>query len=52
MNTPIRWYERITIDPEAPAGKPVVCGAGPAVELSSSSPAQGWNEAEIPANYP
>ena len=44
--------DRIVIDPEVLAGKPVIRGTRIAVELVIDLLAQGWPEAEILRNYP
>ncbi|MGE0825938.1 MAG: DUF433 domain-containing protein [Candidatus Binatia bacterium] len=48
----MHWQERIVIDPEILAGKPVVKGTRLAVEFIMELLAQGWPEAEILRNYP
>lgn len=44
--------ERIVVDPEILAGKPVVRGTRLAVEFVIDLLAQGWSESEILENYP
>jgi uncharacterized protein (DUF433 family) len=44
--------ERITLDPAVLAGKPVVRGTRLSVEFLIGLMAEGWNEADILANYP
>ncbi len=44
--------ERITLDPEILAGKPVVCGTRLSVEFVIGLMADRWSEADILANYP
>jgi len=44
--------DRITIDPQTLAGKPIVKGARLAVEFIIDLLAQGWTEEEILRNYP
>jgi uncharacterized protein (DUF433 family) len=46
------WQERIQIDPDVLAGKPVVRGTRLAVEFVIDLLAEGWSEAEILRNYP
>ena len=46
------WRERIVIDPEILAGKPIVRGTRLAVEFIIDLLAQGWTEAELLHNYP
>lgn len=46
------WSERILVDPEILAGKPVIRGTRLAVELILDLLAAGQSEAEILANYP
>jgi uncharacterized protein (DUF433 family) len=46
------WPERITVDPEILAGKPVIRGTRIAVELILQLLAAGQSENEILANYP
>jgi uncharacterized protein (DUF433 family) len=46
------WPERIIVDPEILAGKPVVRGTRLAVELILELLAAGQSEDEILANYP
>jgi uncharacterized protein (DUF433 family) len=43
---------RITLDPKVLAGKPVVRGTRLSVEFVIGLMAEGWNEADILANYP
>jgi uncharacterized protein (DUF433 family) len=43
---------RITLNPEILAGKPVIRGTRLSVELVIGLMADGWDEAEILANYP
>ena len=44
--------DRITLDPQVLAGKPVVRGTRLSVEFLIGLMADGWSEAEILANYP
>ena len=46
------WPERIIVDPEILAGKPVIRGARLAVEFILDLLAAGQSEADIVANYP
>ena len=46
------WRERIVVDPEVLAGKPVVRGTRIAVEFVVELLASGWSQEEILANYP
>jgi uncharacterized protein (DUF433 family) len=46
------WPERIVVDPETLAGKPVIRGTRIAVELVLELLAAGQSEGEILANYP
>ena len=46
------WPERITVDPEILAGKPVIRGTRIAVELILQLLAAGQSENEILTNYP
>jgi uncharacterized protein (DUF433 family) len=45
-------YPRIALDPKVLAGKPVVRGTRLAVAFVIGLMADGWDEAEILANYP
>jgi uncharacterized protein (DUF433 family) len=47
----VPWSERITVDPEILAGKPVIRGTRIAVELILQLLAAGQSENEILANY-
>jgi uncharacterized protein (DUF433 family) len=44
--------ERITIDPQTLAGKPVVRGTRLAVEFIVDLLAQGWSDDDVLRNYP
>ncbi len=44
--------ERISVDPEVLAGKPVVRGTRIAVDLVIDLLAQGWTEADVLEGYP
>jgi uncharacterized protein (DUF433 family) len=46
------WPERVTVDPEILAGKPVIRGTRIAVELVLELLAAGQSEADILDNYP
>ena len=46
------WPERVVIDPEILAGKPIIRGTRLAVEFILELLAAGQNEAEILDNYP
>ena len=46
------WKDRIVLNPEVLAGKPIVKGTRLAVEFIIDLLAQGWNEADILQNYP
>lgn len=46
------WQDRIVIDPEILAGKPVVKGTRLAVDFVIDLLAHGWTEMEILSNYP
>ena len=46
------WPERMTIDPEVLAGKPVIRGTRVAVEFILDLLATGQSESEILSNYP
>jgi uncharacterized protein (DUF433 family) len=46
------WEERIELNPEILAGKPVIKGSRLAVELIVDLLAQGWSEEAILKNYP
>ena len=48
----MKWQERIVVDPEIMAGKPVVKGTRLAVEFIVDLLAQGWPQTEIMRNYP
>ena len=47
----MNWQDRITADPAALVGKPVIRGARLAVEFVLGLIAQGWREPEIARNY-
>jgi len=46
------WKDRIVLDPEVLAGKPIVKGTRLAVEFIIDLLAQGWSETDILQNYP
>ena len=46
----MNWQDRITADPAALVGKPVIRGARLAVEFVLGLIAQGWSEQEIARN--
>ena len=48
----MNWQERIVLDSNILAGKPVVNGTRLAVEFIVDLLAQGWTEADILRNYP
>ena len=45
-------HPRIALDPDVLAGKPVIRGTRLSVEFVIGLMADGWNEADILANYP
>ena len=45
-------HPRITVDPKVLVGKPVIQGTRLSVEFIIGLMADGWDEAEILANYP
>ena len=46
------WKERIVLDPEILAGKPVVKGTRLSVEFIVGLLAEGWSHEELIRNYP
>ena len=46
------WEDRIELNPDVLAGKPVIRGTRLAVEFVVDLMAQGWTEDEIIRNYP
>lgn len=46
------WQERIELNPDVLAGKPVVKGTRLAVELIVGLLGDGWTQEEILKNYP
>jgi uncharacterized protein (DUF433 family) len=46
------WNQRIVVNPEVLAGKPVIRGTRLAVEFIVGLLADGWGEADILRNYP
>jgi len=45
-------HPRIALDPQVLAGKPVIRGTRLSVEFIIGLMAEGWNEADVLANYP
>jgi len=52
MGLKLDWKDRIIIDPEILAGKPVIKGTRIAVEFILDLLADGWNHETILQNYP
>lgn len=50
--TASRWQERITMDPDVLAGKPVLAGTRVPVELVLDLLARGWTSERVLQNYP
>lgn len=48
----MRWEDRITVDAEILAGKPIIRGTRMAVEFIVELYAEGWSREQILANYP
>jgi uncharacterized protein (DUF433 family) len=48
----MNWQDRITLDPQVLAGKPVIRGTRLAVDFILGLLAQGWTEASLQHNYP
>jgi uncharacterized protein (DUF433 family) len=48
----LSWQDRIVLDPEILAGKPIIKGTRLAVDFILDLLAQGWTEPEILRNYP
>ena len=46
------WQDRIAVDPNVLAGKPVIKGTRLAVEFIVGLLAEGWSEGDILSNYP
>jgi len=46
------WQERIVLNPDVLAGKPIVKGTRLAVEFIIDLLAQGWSREQILENYP
>jgi uncharacterized protein (DUF433 family) len=46
------WEERIELNPDVLAGKPVIKGTRVAVEFVVDLLGQGWTESEVLKNYP
>jgi len=49
---PNEWHDRIVVDPEVMAGKPLVRGTRITVEFVITLLAQRWSHSEILRNYP
>jgi uncharacterized protein (DUF433 family) len=47
----MNWQERITLNPDILAGKPIIKGTRIAVEFIIDLLAQGWSNDEIIRNY-
>jgi uncharacterized protein (DUF433 family) len=48
----MEWRERIVMDPDVLAGKPIVKDTRLAVEFLIDLLAQGWSESEVLHSYP
>lgn len=48
----MNWKDRIVLDPQVLASKPVIRGTRLAVDFLLELLAQGWTEADIQHNYP
>ena len=48
----MKWQNRIVVDPEILAGKPLIKGTRLAVEFVVDLLANGWSEAQVIENYP
>jgi uncharacterized protein (DUF433 family) len=48
----MKWQDRIIVNPEVLAGKPIVKGTRLAADFILELLAADWTEAEILANYP
>ncbi len=48
----MNWQERITLNPDILAGKPIIKGTRIAVEFIIDLLSQGWSTDEIIRNYP
>jgi len=46
------WQERIVVDPDVLAGKPLIKGARLSVEFIVNLLTQGWTEPDLLRNYP
>jgi uncharacterized protein (DUF433 family) len=46
------WRERVVIDPQVLAGKPIVKGTRLSVQFVVDLLAQGWSEQDVLSNYP
>lgn len=50
--TPTNWKDRITVDPDVLAGKPIVQGTRVSVEFLLDLLSQGWSYRRVLENYP
>lgn len=48
----MHWSDRITIDPQVLAGKPIIRGTRLAVEFIVELLGEGWSYDEVLRNYP
>jgi uncharacterized protein (DUF433 family) len=48
----MNWQDRIILDPQVLAGKPIIRGTRIAVELVLEMLGAGWTEADLLRNYP
>ena len=48
----MKWQNRIVVDPEILAGKPLIKGTRLAIEFVVDLLANGWSEAQVIENYP
>ncbi|HEY5607001.1 MAG TPA: DUF433 domain-containing protein [Alphaproteobacteria bacterium] len=48
----MNYRDRITLDPDVLAGKPIIRGTRVAVEFVVALFANGWSETEVLRNYP
>jgi uncharacterized protein (DUF433 family) len=48
----VNWRERVVLDPNVLAGKPVLKGTRLAVEFIIDLLAEGWSEEQLLSNYP
>ena len=51
-NPVMNWQDRIILDPQVLAGKPIIRGTRIAVELALEMLGAGWSEADLLSNYP